>query len=71
MQTFQTIRENHIQQNIKDKDDEEFKTIYCMCFKFPWFRRKEMSVSSSTKSFKNKNLSMSMMLKHTLIDLVD
>jgi len=30
-----------------------------------------MSVSSSTKSFKNKNLSMSMRLKHTLIDLVD
>jgi hypothetical protein len=56
MQTFQTIRENHIQQNIKDKDDEEFKTIYCMCFKFPWFRRKEMSVSSSTKSFTPFNI---------------
>ena len=47
-----------------------FETIYRMCFKIPWFRRKEMSVSSSAKSFKNKNLSMSMRLKHAFIDLV-
>ena len=70
-QNFQTIREKYIQQNTKDRDDEEFETIYCMCFKIPWFRRKEMSVSSSAKSFKNKNLSMLMRLKHTLIDIVD
>ena len=61
----------YIQQNTKDRDDEEFETIYCMCFKIPWFRRKEMSVSSSAKSFKNKNLSMSMRLKRAFIDLVD
>jgi hypothetical protein len=71
MQTFQTISEKHIQQNIKDKDDEEFKTIYCGCFKFPWFRQKDMSVSSSIKSFKNKDLSLTTRLKHMLIDLVD
>ena len=70
-QNFQTIREKYIQQNTKDRDDEEFETIYCMCFKIPWFRRKEMSVSSSAKSFKNKNLSMSMRLKHAFIHLVD
>jgi hypothetical protein len=71
-QNFQTIREKYIQQNTKDRDDEEFETIYCMCFKIPWFRRKEMSVSDSAKSFKNKNLSMSMRLKHaSFINLLD
>jgi hypothetical protein len=70
-QNFQTIREKYIQQHTKDRDDEEFETIYCMCFKIPWFRRKEMSVSSSAKSFKNKNLSMLMRLKHAFIHLVD
>ena len=70
-QPFQTIREKYIQQNTKDKDDEEFKSIYCMCFKFPWFRRKDLSVSASTRSFKNKNLDLSMRLKHVLIDIVD
>jgi len=59
-QNFQTIREKYIQQNTKDRDDE-----------IPWFRRKEMSVSDSAKSFKNKNLSMSMRLKHAFINLLD
>jgi len=49
VQTFETFAEKHIQQNTNDKDDEEFKTVYCMCFKFPWFRRKELLVSDSTR----------------------
>jgi hypothetical protein len=71
VQTFETFAEKHIQQNTNDKDDEEFKTVYCMCFKFPWFRRKELSVSDSTRSFKNKNLNLTMRLKHTFINIVD
>uniref|UniRef100_A0A6C0J0U7 Uncharacterized protein n=1 Tax=viral metagenome TaxID=1070528 RepID=A0A6C0J0U7_9ZZZZ len=71
VQTFETFAEKHIQQNTNDKDDEEFKTVYCMCFKFPWFRRKELSVSDSIRSFKNKNLNLSMRLKHTFINIVD
>ena len=31
-QNFQTIREKYIQQHTKDRDDEEFETIYCLCF---------------------------------------
>lgn len=55
-QNFQTIREKYVQQNTKDKDDEEYETIYCMC---------------SAKSFKNKNLSMSTRLMHAFINLLD
>jgi|DEB0MinimDraft_4_1074332.scaffolds.fasta_scaffold05936_6 hypothetical protein len=54
------------------KDDQEFKTIYCLGFvKLPWFRRKELTVSQSINSFKNKNLSLSMRMKKVLIDLID
>lgn len=40
------MEQQTIDKNIrhKNKDDEEFKTIYCCCFKIPWFR-KEKNVS--------------------------
>lgn len=54
------------------KDDQEFKTIYCLgFFKFPWFRRKELSVAQSINSFKNKNLDISTRLIRTFKYLVD
>lgn len=63
----QTFSENIRQK----KDEEEFKTIYCCCFKIPWFRRKKLSVSSSARSFKNKDLDLSMRMKHALINMID
>lgn len=54
------------------QDDKEFETIYCLgCFKFPWFRRKDLSVSESIRSFQNKNLDLLMRMKKTFINLVD
>ena len=68
--TFTRI--NHGIKRNKEKDEEEFRTIYCLgCFKFPWFRRKDLSVSESIRSFQNKDLDLSMRLKKTFINLVD
>lgn len=54
------------------KDAQEFKTIYCLGFvKLPWFRRKELTVSQSISSFRNKDLSLSMRMKKVFINLTD
>ena len=53
------------------KDAKEFKTVYCTCFKFPWFKRKDLSVSASARSFQNKDLDLSMRMKLAFKNLVD
>jgi hypothetical protein len=64
---LQTITEHN-----KQKDEEEFRTIYCLgCIKFPWFRRKKLSLSQSISSFQNKDLDLSMRMKQALKILVD
>ena len=58
--------------NETQKDDEEFRTMYCIgCMKIPWFKRKELSLSDSVRSFKNKGLDASTRLKNSFKNLFD